>query len=60
MRIPAVASRGGLVLLLLVMIIVMSVMYWMDQSGTQVRQLNNQISELKERYYFKMKKRIDC
>ena len=60
MRIPAVASRGGLVLLLLVMIIFMSVMFWMDQSGTQVRQLNNQISELKARYYFKMKKRIDC
>ena len=56
MRISAVASRGGLVLLLLVMIIVMSVKYWMDQSYTQVRQLNNQISELKARYYFKMKR----
>ena len=49
MRIPAVASRGGPVLFLLLMTAVMTVKYWMDQSNTQVRQLNNQIIELKER-----------
>ena len=51
MRIPAVASRGGLVLLLLVMTVVMSVKYWMDKSGTQVRQLKNKINELKARCF---------
>eukprot|EP00090_Calanus_glacialis_P043574 TRINITY_DN7717_c0_g1_i3.p1 TRINITY_DN7717_c0_g1~~TRINITY_DN7717_c0_g1_i3.p1 ORF type:complete len:421 (-),score=144.99 TRINITY_DN7717_c0_g1_i3:79-1341(-) len=50
MRIPAASGRGGLVLLLLVMIAVISVKYSIDQSYIQVSQLNSQLSVLKARY----------
>ena len=50
MRIPAAFGRGGLVLLLLGMIAVISVKYSIDQSYIQVNQLNSQLSVLKARY----------
>ena len=50
MKIPAAPGRGGLVLLLLVVIAVISVKYSIDQSYIQVSQLNSQLSALKARY----------
>merc|ERR1712156_906301 len=50
MRIPVFSGRGGLAVLLLILVGVLSVKYSIDQSYIQVNQLNSQLNVLKARY----------